>query len=143
MTSYLRFLYPRLELQKQQRQWPSQWTCGTQHVSWPRQRGQHCTGNTKPHSWMLLADSWRSSQPTYIGAPNAPPITQKLSYTSALTEGTQRPTQVGTTNPHPPSHPRPHPVKRFDITLVQKSRDSSVFTELSNKELIGKIPAAL
>ena len=78
-----------------------------------------------------------------IGAPNAPPITQKLSYASALTEGTQCLTQVGTTNLHPPSRPRPCPTKRFDITLVQKSRNSPVFTELSNEELISKILDAL
>ena len=78
-----------------------------------------------------------------LGAPNAPPITQKLPYASALTEGTQCLTQVGTMNLHPPLCPCPRPAKRFDITLVQKSRDSPVFTKLSNEELISEILNAL
>jgi len=71
---------------------------------------------------------------------NASCLPQKHSYASVLTTGTLGPTMATTP---PLSLPLPRPAQCFDITLVQKSRDSLVFVNLTSNELIAKILKAL
>ena len=69
-----------------------------------------------------------------LDAPSTVQPLHKLTYTTTLSMGIRSPASV--TAPPPMQS---HPVRRYDVTLTQISRDNPVFTNLSNDELIAKI----
>src|SRR6266481_3607086 len=110
----------------------------------------HLARNLAESACALLQEHWKGPQlddisrqleviKAHLDIPSAAQSPQKLSYAATVAIGTQSPSPG--VSPAPPPHPLP--ARRFDITVTQKSRNEPVFANLSNKELIARILAAL